>query len=90
MKVKIKTVNMQGNGISFLFGGFDYVNGVVVTNFKTSTEGKVSITGSNEFKEYTLTFDSAPKNLYGVYVDLIYMSKTIGTAYYDDMSLTIN
>lgn len=90
MKVKIKTVNMQGNGISFLFGGFNYVNGVVVTNFKSSTEGKVSITGSNEFKEYTLTFDSAPKNLYAVYVDLIYLPKTTGTAYYDDVSLTIN
>lgn len=90
MKVKIKTVNMQGKGITFLFGGFSFVNGVQAITFSTSTEGKVSITGTSEFKEYTLTFDSVPKNLYGVYADLIYTSKTTGTAYYDDMSLTIN
>jgi len=90
MKVKIKTANVQGNGISFLFGGFWYINGVVVNNFTSSTEGKVSIKGSNEFTEYTLTCDSAPKDLYAVYVDLIYLPKTTGTAYYDDMSLTIN
>lgn len=90
MKVKIKTANIQGNGISFVFGGFDYINGSVVTNFTSSTEGKVSITGSKEFTEYTLTYDSAPKDLYAVYVDLKYLPKTTGTVYYDDMSLTIN
>ncbi|RRB00133.1 hypothetical protein [Larkinella rosea] len=90
LKVKIKTANIQGNGISILFGGFWYINGTVVTNFKSSTEGKVSITGSKEFTEYTLTCDSAPKDLYAVYADLIYLPKTTGTAFYDDMSLTIN
>ncbi len=90
MKVKIKTANIQGKGISFVFGGFWYTNGVVVNNFTSSTDGKVSITGSTEFTEYTLTCDSAPKNLYAVYADLIYLPKTTGTAFYDDMSLTIN
>ncbi len=90
LKVKIKTANIQGNGISFVFGGFWYVNNVVVTNFKSSTEGKVSITGSKEFTEYTLTCDSAPKDLYAVYADLIYLPKTTGTAYFDDLSLTVN
>lgn len=90
LKVKIKTASIQGNGISFVFGGVDYINGVVVTNFKSSTEGKVSITGTKEFTEYTLTCDSAPKDLYAVYADLIYLPKTTGTAYYDDLSLTVN
>ncbi len=90
MKAKIKTVSIQGNGISIAIGGNYFVNGVASTAFYTSTEGKTSITGTSEFKEYTITFDSVPKNLYSVYALVFYLPKTTGTAYYDDISLTVN
>ena len=90
MKAKIKMANIQGNGLAIAIGGNYFVNGVYSTAFYSSTEGKTSITGTSEFKEYTLTFEGVPKNLYSVYALVFYLPKTTGTAYYDDISLTVN
>lgn len=90
LKAKIKTVNIQGNGISLAMGGNQGASGQYASTFYTSTEGKQSITGTNDFKEYTLTFDAFPANTTSLYVLLFYLPKTTGTAYYDDVSLTVN
>ncbi|UFH56915.1 hypothetical protein [Spirosoma sp. KNUC1025] len=90
MRVKIKTVNVQGNGIALAMGGNLGASGQYASAFYTSTEGKQSITGTNDFKEYTLTFDSFPANAASMYVLLMYLPKTTGTVYYDDVSLTVN
>ncbi|GAB3882879.1 hypothetical protein [Spirosoma agri] len=90
MKVKIKTVNVQGNGISLALGGNLGASANYAPAFYTSTEGKTSIVGTQEFTEYSLTFDSFPANMYSMYVLLFFLPKTTGTAYYDDVSLRVN
>ncbi|MFD2934895.1 hypothetical protein [Spirosoma flavum] len=90
MKVKIKMVNIQGNGIALAMGGNQGASAKYASAFYTSTEGKTSIVGTNEFKEYTLTFDAFPANATSMYVLLFFLPKTTGTAYYDDASLSIN
>ena len=90
MKVKIKTVNIQGNGIALGMGGNQGASGNYISTFYTSTEGKTSIVGNNDFKEYSLTFDSFPTNTTSMYVLLFFLPKTTGTVYYDDVSLQVN
>lgn len=90
LKAKIKTVNIQGNGIALAMGGNQGASGQYASAFYTSTEGKTAITGTNDFKEYTLTFDAFPANVTSMYVLLFYLPKTTGTVYYDDLSLTVN
>lgn len=90
MKAKIKTVNVQGKGIVLGMGGNKGASDKYAASFYTSTEGKTTITGTNDFKEYTLTFDSFPGNTYSVFVLLFFSPTTTGTAYYDDVSLTVN
>jgi hypothetical protein len=90
LKAKIKTVNMQGEGISMAIGGNKGVNDNYASAFFTESRGKVSITGTNDFKEYTLTFDSFPANTYSFYVLFFFLPKTTGTVYYDDVTLSVN
>ena len=90
LKAKIKTVNMQGEGISIAMGGNKGVNDNYASAFFTESRGKVAISGTNEFKEYTLTFDSFPANTYSFYVLFFFLPNTTGTAYYDDVTLSVN
>ncbi|WP_080056899.1 hypothetical protein [Spirosoma aerolatum] len=90
MKAKIKTVNVQGNGIVIAVGGNYGLNKNYASAFYTSTEGKVPITGTNDFKEYSITFDSFPADTYSLYVLIFFSPTTTGTAYYDDVSLSVN
>ncbi|MVM37740.1 hypothetical protein GO730_09230 [Spirosoma sp. HMF3257] len=90
LKVKIKTLNIQGNGISIAIGGNLGVNDNYASAFFTSTEGKIPITGTNDFKEYTITYDSFPAKTYSFYALIFFLPKTTGTAYYDDVSLSVN
>lgn len=90
LKAKIKTVNIQGNGISIAMGGNKGVNDNYASAFYTESQGKIAITGTNDFKEYTLTFDSFPANTYSFYVLFFFLPKTTGTAYYDDVTLSVN
>ncbi|SOD92790.1 hypothetical protein [Spirosoma fluviale] len=90
LRAKIKVVNVQGNGISLAMGGNEGASGRYASAFYTSTEGKIAITGTNDFKEYALTFDSFPAKATSMYVLLAYLHKTTGTVYFDDVSLSIN
>lgn len=90
LKVKIKTVNVQGNGVSLVIGGNQGADAKYASTFYTSTEGKTSIVGTNDFKEYSLTVDALPANTTSLYVALFFLPKTTGTVYYDDVSLSVN
>jgi cytochrome oxidase assembly protein ShyY1 len=96
LKVKIKTANIQGNGVSIAMGGNQAItnaNGQITdvkSTFYTSTEGTTSIKGTNDFQEYTLTWTSLPATTTHLYVVLFYLPKTTGTVYYDDVRLSVN
>ncbi|MVM36171.1 hypothetical protein GO755_39530 [Spirosoma sp. HMF4905] len=96
LKAKIKTSGIQGNGISIAMGGNQAIANAsgqitkVNSTFYTSTEGVMSITGTNDFKEYTLTWTALPATTTHVYVLLAYLPKTTGTVYFDDVVLAVN
>ncbi len=96
LKAKIKTSNIQGNGISIAMGGYQVIanaNGqstAVNSTFYTSTEGVTPIKGTNDFKEYALTWTSLPATTTQLYILLAYLTKTTGTVYFDDVSLSVN
>lgn len=90
MKVKIKTVNMNGEGISIALGGNYGADKNYASAFFTESRGKTAITGTKDFTEYTINFDSFPANAYSVYVLIFFLPNTTGTAYYDDVSLAVN
>ena len=96
LKAKIKTSNIVGTGIALTMGGNQVTTNAigqataVKSAFFTSTEGVTSITGTNDFKEYTLTWASLPAGTTHVYVLLAYLPKTTGIVYFDDVSLSVN
>ena len=90
LKVKIKTANLQGNGVSLVIGGNGGADAKYAATFYASTEGKTAIVGTADFKEYSLTVDALPANTSTLYVALFYLPKTTGTVYYDDVSLSVN
>ncbi|MVM30963.1 hypothetical protein GO755_13055 [Spirosoma sp. HMF4905] len=90
MKAKIKTVNIKGEGINIAMGGYYGADKKYASAFYTESRGKISINGTNDFTEYTISFDSFPPNVYNMYVIIFFMPNTTGTAYYDDVSLAIN
>ena len=96
LKAKIKTSNIQGTGISIAMGGNQVITNAlgqatkVNSTFYTSTEGVTPITGTADFKEYTLTWPSLPAATTHVYVLLAYLPKTTGAVYFDDVALSVN
>lgn len=81
---------MKGEGISIAMGGNFGANKNYASAFFTESRGKITITGTSDFTEYTIRFDSFPANANSVYVLLFFLPGTTGTAYYDDVSLAVN
>lgn len=84
LKVRIKTVNLKGNGIALVLQGDG--DGKLV--FFETTEGKTAITDVKEFTEYSVTVDSYPDKVDKLKIFLVYLANTTGTVYFDDISLT--
>jgi hypothetical protein len=85
LKAKIKTA-LKGNGVSLAIRG-DKNNKDV---FFVSTQGKTSITGTQEFTEYSVVIDSYPGNIDNLQIFLVYLPRTTGYVYFDDVSLVVN
>ncbi|MCC5612758.1 hypothetical protein LC612_40240 [Nostoc sp. CHAB 5834] len=85
LKAKIKTA-LKGNGVSLAIRG-DKNNRDV---FFVSTQGKTSITGTQEFTEYSVFIDSYPGGIDNLLIFLVYLPRTTGYVYFDDVSLVVN
>ncbi|ADB41366.1 hypothetical protein [Spirosoma linguale] len=85
LKAKIKTV-LVGNGVSLAIRGDK--NGKAA--FFATTEGKTAITGTKDFTEYSVVLDSYPGNIDNLQIFMVYLPKTTGYVYFDDVSLTVN
>lgn len=90
LKTKVKTVNLQGTGLTIVLFGYK----------KSSTESKAKVVfsayrplpakGSTDFTEYSVVQENYPGGVDYIYVGLYYEAKTTGTAYFDDIFLTAN
>lgn len=88
LSVAVKTVNLKGKGISIALRGDKMGQNTPV--FFTTTQGKASITGTEEFKTYSVTLDSYPGNVDNLFIFLVYLPGTTGAVYFDDVSLAVN
>ncbi|GAB3037757.1 hypothetical protein [Spirosoma pulveris] len=86
LKAKIKTA-LVGQGVSIAIRG-DKGNAYGV--FFVTTQGKTPITGTQEFTEYSVVLPSYPGGIDNLLVYLVYLPKTTGSVYFDDLSLTVN
>lgn len=86
LKAKIKTA-LVGQGVSIAIRG-DKGNKYGV--FFVTTQGKTPITGTQDFTEYSIELPSFPSGIDDLLVFLVYLPKTTGYVYFDDVSLTVN
>lgn len=86
LKTKVKTVNLQGKGLTIvLFGNKTYnLSSKVVFSASTPVLAK----GTTDFTEYSVVLDKYPGGVDEIYVALFYEAKTTGKAYFDDIFLT--
>lgn len=89
LKVKIKTLNMVGEGISIAIRG-DKTGANLQTVFFKTTQGVTQITGNQDFKEYSVSLESYAGDANEIFLFLVYLPKTTGSVYFDDISLTEN
>lgn len=86
LKAKIKTA-LIGQGVSIAIRGD---KGSMYGVFFVTTQGKTPITGTQEFTEYSVVLPSFPGGVDDLLVYLVYLPKTTGYVYFDDLSLTVN
>lgn len=86
LKAKIKTVNLKGNGLALDIRGDKNGKPVVFV----TTQGKVTINGTKDFTEYSVTLDSYPGGIDNLLIFMEYLRGTTGYVYFDDVSLTVN
>jgi len=82
LKLKVKLNEVAGNGVCVaLRGDTSSENAFFVT-----TEGNQRISGTQEFKEYSVKLNYYPQDVSAIWIFLI-MDTSTGTAYFDDISL---
>ncbi|MFK7923962.1 MAG: hypothetical protein AB8H47_18530 [Bacteroidia bacterium] len=83
----IKLKEVEGEGLSIVVRGDTPLPNVNAEWFYT-TQGKVQISGTHKWTEYTLiTDDIIPANITRLTVYVVYLANTSGSAWVDDISL---
>ena len=86
LKAKIKTA-LVGQGVAIALRGDKGTKSGV---FFVTTQGKTPITGTQEFTEYSVELPSFAGGIDNLLVFLVYLPKTTGYVYFDDVSLIAN
>ena len=89
LTAKVRGVNLIGNGVSIALRG-DATTGAAGTRFFKTTQDITPLRGTFDFREVTLSLDSYEGNADRIIVFLLLLPNTIGTVYFDDISLTSN
>ena len=85
LTAKIKGVNLTGEGVSIVIRG----DGADQSTLQfATTQGDISITGTFNWSTYSVSLSTLSTNVYRIVIFLIYLPKTTGTVYFDDIKLT--
>jgi hypothetical protein len=84
LTAKIKGVNLSGTGVSIVIRGDGATPGL---QFET-TQNAVPISGTFDWATYTLNLSKVQSDVTSIIVYLVYLPKTTGTVYFDDVTLT--
>ena len=86
LQVKIKGVDLVGDGVAIAIRGDASVSDTVI-QFETS-EGQDVINGTFDWTSYTVELKNVEENVDRLLVFFIYMPNTTGSVYFDDATLT--
>lgn len=86
LTVRIKAENLVGDGAAIIIRA-DNTNQQDMLKF-VSTEGDIDITGTFDWKEYSIEMESVPNDTNIIYVWLAFLPHTTGEVYFDDAELT--
>jgi hypothetical protein len=84
LAAKIKGVNLTGDGIALAIRCDGKISG---QQFAT-TQGTTKISGSFDWTDFSVDLPDLQDGVTGIFIYLIYMNKTNGTVFFDDITLT--
>ncbi len=87
LKVNIKAENISGDGIAIAIRGDDTQNPRNRAEIFSTTQGDQQISGTFDWKSFSVDIDVIPENIKSITIYLIYLPNTSGTIYFDDVSL---
>lgn len=90
LKVKVKSSDLSGNGLYIAIRGDNTEIPSGSAEVFSTTQGKQKIVAPLDWKEFSVTLDTVPNEIKSLTFYLIYGTKTSGTVYLDDVSLTSN
>ncbi len=86
LSVKVKTVNLQGNGFEIALQGHHRFN-QDLGFYRSSYDVTQEVSGDNDWTEYKINIYSFPENINGMDIYLIMSPNTTGELYFDEVSL---
>lgn len=88
LNVNIKAQNLTGQGVYIAIRGDDTPVPLGSAEQFTTTQGNEQITGSFDWKKFSVTLNNVQSSMKSFTFYLIYGTNTSGTAFFDDVSLT--
>jgi hypothetical protein len=88
LNVHIKAVDLLGDGIYIAIRGDDSAAPTGYAEAFVTTQGHQIISGSFDWRNFSVTLDNVPANIKSLTFYLIYGKNTSGSAFFDDVSLT--
>ena len=89
LSIKVKCKNVSGRGISIAIRGDDANSLNSNAEQFSTTQGKINITGDFDWTTYHVRLDGIQSDIKSLTVYFVFLSNTVGTAYFDDASLTV-
>lgn len=87
LTVRIKTENLTGKGAAIAIRCDNSELGSGVAEQFVSTENRINISGTNDWKTYSVELDRIEEGIDHLVIYLIFLTATSGTVYFDDASL---
>jgi len=87
LKVNMKAENILGDGIAIAIRGDDTESPRNIAEIFSTTQGDQQISGTFDWKSFSVNTDKIPENIKSITIYLIYLPNTSGTIYFDDVSL---
>lgn len=89
LSIKVKCKNVSGQGISIAIRGDNSETPNGIAEQFSTTQGISNITGEFDWTTYQVRLNKIQSDIKSLTVYFVFLPNTIGTAYFDDASLTV-
>lgn len=90
LSVDVRLENVQGDGISLAIRGDNSALSKCCAEAFATTEGRVSISGTQDWTRHVVKLNSLPAGVDRITVYFVYLRSSSGTAYFDDATLSVS